>query len=252
MPTLRFKTNLNCGRCVAAVTPLLDAERGIHHWRVDTSTPDKTLTVAGDAISADRVRALVAQAGFRVLEEVPEPAAAAQLAPAGAAEPAPSFYPLGLILAYLLGAVVLRQLASGPVDTMQAMSEFMAGFFLVFSFFKLLDLRAFAQAYSGYDVVAQRWPGYGLVYPFLELGLGLAYLTGFQPLWTNVATMVLMGVGSIGVVRSLASRRRIRCACLGAVFNLPMTYVTLVEDLLMVVMALAMLLAGSGSAGRLG
>src|SRR5262249_18678891 len=150
---------------------------------------------------------------------------------------------LALILAYLLGIVALRQWSAGRLDWMQAMSEFMAGFFLVFSFFKLLDLRAFALAYSAYDIVAQRWPAYGYIYPFIELALGIAYLPGFQPLLTNVVTVVVMGISSVGVIRSLMQGRRIRCACLGAVFNLPMTYVTLVEDLLMVVMAVAMLVA---------
>ncbi|VTS10483.1 Uncharacterized protein OS=Fibrella aestuarina BUZ 2 GN=FAES_2978 PE=4 SV=1 [Gemmata obscuriglobus UQM 2246] len=124
---------------------------------------------------------------------------------------------------------------------MRAMGRFMAGFFLVFSFFKLLNLRAFADAYAGYDVVAAKWYGYGYVYPFIELGLGVAYLGHFAPLATNVVTLVVMGVSTVGVVKALAARRKIRCACLGTVFNLPMSAVTLVEDVLMVGMAVAML-----------
>ena len=69
------------------------------------------------------------------------------------------------------------------------MSRFMAGFFLVFSFFKLLNLRAFADAYAGYDVVAARWRVWGYDYPFVELALGAAYLTGFWPVATNVVTL---------------------------------------------------------------
>ena len=92
-------------------------------------------------------------------------------------------------------------------------------------------------------MIASRWPWYGFVYPFVELALGVAYLVEFRPVLTKLATVVVLGISSVGVVRSLVRRRRIRCACLGSVFNLPMTYVTAVEDLLMVGMALVMLAA---------
>ena len=100
---------------------------------------------------------------------------------------------------------------------------------------------SFAVSYSGYDVVARRWLGYGYLYPFLELALGAAYLANFQPLATNIATILIMGVSSIGVLQSVLARRKIQCACLGTVFNLPMSTVTLVEDFLMLGMAAAML-----------
>jgi len=127
---------------------------------------------------------------------------------------------------------------------MRAMRHFMAGFFLVFSFFKLLDVPNFAVSFSSYDVVAKRWLGYGYLYPFLELGLGAAYLADFQPVATNVATLLIMGLGSVGVLQSVLAKRKIRCACLGTVFNLPMSSVTLIEDLLMVGMAATMLILG--------
>ena len=75
--TRRFKTNLRCGGCVAAVRPHLDREPGVGRWAVDIASPDKTLTVEGEA-PAEAVRAAVARAGYRVLGEVgnaPRPAA---------------------------------------------------------------------------------------------------------------------------------------------------------------------------------
>lgn len=117
----------------------------------------------------------------------------------------------------------------------------MAGFFLVFSFFKLLDLRGFADAYRGYDILARALPFWAFVYPFVELALGVAYLTNSFPLATNVTTLALMLIGAVGVLRSLLNKRAIRCACLGTALNLPMTTITLVEDLGMAAMAGAML-----------
>jgi len=121
------------------------------------------------------------------------------------------------------------------------MNYFMAGFFITFSFFKLIDLRAFADSYSMYDLLAKRVRAYGFVYPFIELAMGIAYLMHFEPKITYIATLVVMGFSSLGVIQSVLDKKKINCACLGAVFNLPMTTVTIIEDLLMVAMAVLML-----------
>lgn len=152
-----------------------------------------------------------------------------------------TFMPLIMIFVYLVGGVVLHQFWRGSWSAMDLMTSFMGGFFIIFSWFKIINLRAFADAYSTYDVVAKKWYGYGFVYPFLELGLGLAYFSGWNPFITNLATLVIMGISTIGVLQALMKKRQIQCACLGTVFNLPMTYVTLTEDLVMVLMALVML-----------
>ncbi len=237
--TRKFKTNLNCGSCVAAVKPYLDREPSIAHWEVDTKAPDKILTVEGEAVTDETVKAAVARSGFQVLGEVLPTAAPPPEKPPEQTKPV-TYLPLVLLVTFLLGVVGPMELRAGSFVWERAMQHFMGGFFLAFSFFKLLDLRGFADAYRMYDVVARRIPAYGFVYHFIELLLGAAYLSVFQPLATNLATVVVMSVSAVGVVQSLLSKRAIRCACLGTVFNLPMSTVTLVEDALMVVMAAAM------------
>ena len=157
-----------------------------------------------------------------------------------------TYRPLLLIVTFILGSSVLVQLgqsdASIPaISGAETMRYFMAGFFLVFAFFKLLDLRAFANAYAGYDLLAARWRGWGFVYPFVELLLGAAYLANFQPTVTALVTLVVMGFSAIGVILAVARKSNIQCACLGTVFQLPMSTVTIVEDVGMVFMALLML-----------
>lgn len=125
---------------------------------------------------------------------------------------------------------------------MQAMNIFMAGFFLTFSFFKMLDLKGFAESYSMYDIVAKKITAWGSIYAFIELGLGIAYATNFQPLVTNLVTFVVMTISIIGVFQSVLNKRKIQCACLGAVFNLPMSTVTIIEDALMIAMSGVMLI----------
>ena len=119
---------------------------------------------------------------------------------------------------------------------------FMAGFFLTFSFFKLLNLKGFVESYSMYDIVAKKWNNWGYVYAFTELALGIAFLTGFNLLITNTVTFVVMGVSIVGVLQSVLNKRKIKCACLGAVFNLPMSTITIIEDALMIIMSVVMLL----------
>lgn len=238
MTAHRYKTDLRCGACVARVGPLLDAAPGVTRWAADVSDPNKVLTVEGDGVTAERIGNVLGGAGYHVLGELP---AEKPVPPPAPAEKPTSYFPLLLVLFYLVGVAGAMEAAAGRFDPMRAMSHFMGGFFLVFSFFKLLDMRAFADAYSGYDVVAAKWFAYGYLYPFIELGLGIAYLTNVAPVATNAVTLVVMGVSAVGVVKALAAGRKIRCACLGTVFNLPMSKVTLIEDGMMIVMAAAML-----------
>lgn len=153
-----------------------------------------------------------------------------------------TYKPILLIFGYITAVTLLVQFTGGGFHWMAWMQQFMAGFFLVFSFFKLLNLSAFAESYAMYDVVAQKWKPWGYIYAFIELGLGIAYLTGFEPLLTNAVTFVVMGVSIIGVLASVLNKRKIQCACLGAVFNLPMSTVTIIEDGLMIAMSLIMVL----------
>lgn len=147
-----------------------------------------------------------------------------------------TYKPLLIIGTYLTGLTLLLELEKG-FDWHSWMQNFMAGFFLVFSFFKMLDLKGFADSYSGYDIIAKRWPGWGYVYAFIELALGIAYLVRFDSIITNALALGVMTISIIGVLQSVLAKKTIQCACLGAVFKLPMSTVTIIEDALMIVMS---------------
>lgn len=153
-----------------------------------------------------------------------------------------TYLPLILVLGTIgiLDFVLLRSL--GLVPWPNAMRIFMGLFFVVFGFFKLLDLKGFADAYAGYDIIAKRSRLYAFAYPFIELALGLLFLFDLFPFATNIATVVVMGVSSVGVIQVLAQHRTIQCACLGTVIKLPMSTITVIEDLGMGLMALITLL----------
>ncbi len=64
MEILRFKTNINCGGCIKAVTPFLNEAEGVKSWQVDTANPDKILTVEADGTDAQAIQNIVEDAGF--------------------------------------------------------------------------------------------------------------------------------------------------------------------------------------------
>jgi heavy metal-binding protein/methylamine utilization protein MauE len=147
---------------------------------------------------------------------------------------------IGLIALATL-ALALRDAQRGEVQWQNVMTTFMAGFFLVFAGFKLLDLKGFADGYATYDLLARRMGAYGYAYPFIELLLGLAYLVQFRLPITNIITVVVMTFSGLGVALKVAKREPFTCVCLGTVFKVPLTTVTLVEDFGMALMALAAL-----------
>lgn len=153
------------------------------------------------------------------------------------------YYPLFLIIGIILLASFATEIRNWQSSSWHAvMSHFMAGFFLVFSGFKFLDLKGFAEGYSTYDLLAKRIPAYGFIYPFIELYLGLSYLGGFFPYATNWIAFMVMGFSSIGVAKSLLKKQKFQCACLGTIIKVPLSNITLVEDLVMAVMALFFIL----------
>lgn len=154
-----------------------------------------------------------------------------------------TYKPILLIFGYITFISLLIGGFGGSFNWMKSMTVFMSGFFLIFSLFKMLNLTAFADSYAMYDIVAKKWRTWGYIYAFIELGLGVAYAVNFEPLLTNIITLIVMSVSIIGVLQSVLNKRRIQCACLGAVFNLPMSTVTIIEDALMIVMSGVMVLA---------
>jgi hypothetical protein len=151
-----------------------------------------------------------------------------------------NFIPLIVIFSVIIAFVVIKQWYQG-YQFHAAMYDFMAAFFIIFGGFKIINLQGFAQAYSIYDIIAQRIPLYAYIYPFLELGLGFLYITRVFLFYANIVTIILMTISAVGVALELRKKRTIICACLGVVFKIPMTYVTLLEDVLMAIMAMLML-----------
>jgi len=153
-----------------------------------------------------------------------------------------SFVPLIIIFAFIIVFSVIASWWRQVFSYQSIMIDFMAGFFLVFGAFKLIKLSAFAEAYAMYDVIAKRAKAYGYIYPFVEIALGLAFLLRFEIVAVAWITLGLMIINSFGAYNGIRDKKVLMCACLGTVFKLPMSYVSLGEDLLMAAMAVMIIL----------
>ncbi|MBT8307658.1 MAG: cation transporter [Maribacter sp.] len=147
--------------------------------------------------------------------------------------------PLFLIFLYLFSTVFLLNIRDWSAT--EAMLDFMGLFYIVFSFFKFLDLKGFPESFRMYDPLAKVFPFYGWAYPFLELGLGLMFLMRYQITIALVVTIVVLGLTTLGVTKTLLDKKQIRCACLGTSLKLPMTEATFIENAIMLIMAVVML-----------
>lgn len=152
-----------------------------------------------------------------------------------------TYKPILLIFGYVTAISLIAAWQNSSINVMVFMRVFMAGFFLTFSFFKMLGLKSFAESYAMYDIVAKKFSGWGYVYAFIELALGLSFAINLSPVVVNWVTLIVMTVSILGVLESVLNKKKIQCACLGAVFNLPMSTVTIVEDAIMIAMSAAML-----------
>jgi Methylamine utilisation protein MauE len=144
-------------------------------------------------------------------------------------------------VAALAGLAIASGFGSLTMTTF--MHGFMGVFLIIFALLKLFDIPGFQSGFAMYDLLASRVPAYGAIYPFLELALGLAYLAFIAPTATYVATIVLFLFGTLGVVTALRNGLNISCPCMGNILKVPLSTVTLTEDLAMVGMA-ALLLIG--------
>jgi hypothetical protein len=143
------------------------------------------------------------------------------------------------LIAVLVGITMFIQ---SDFSLMNVMMLSMAYFFLVFGAFKVINLHNFVDAYMTYDILAIKSKTYAYIYPFIEITLGVLYFFYIGGVYRDIFTFILMSIGTVGVWKALQNKDEIPCACLGMVFTVPMTKVTLFENLFMAVMALVMVL----------
>jgi len=228
---------MTCSSCVEKVQTALSSVDGVDKVVVNLSNKEATLSMKSP-ISSNKLQSAL-PAKYTLTEKEPT---------------SDTFFeqdteidskwlqlrPLFIIIGYITSASFLLHI---EVLKMQAiMFDFMGLFFLVFSFFKILDIRGFANTFRMYDPIASRFLLYGFVYPLIETALALMFLYRWNLTTALLVTIGVLGATTIGVVRVLIDKRPIKCACLGTALDLPMTEATFIENALMLIMAVILLL----------
>ena len=148
--------------------------------------------------------------------------------------------PLFLILFYITSASILLNFKDWNWNEFTL--DFMGLFFIIFSFFKILDLKGFPVSFKMYDPLAKVVPVYGFLYPFVETALGIMFLMRIQIIFALIVSLIILLVTTVGVTKTLLSKKIVQCACLGTHLKLPMTEATLIENIIMLSMSIFMIL----------
>ncbi len=234
-------TGMTCGGCLASVEKYLSEIKQITHVAIDLEKGEAEITMTSHVTIDILQKALPEK--YIITEKVVEKTAIASVVTGFSLEKEKTKFqqlkPLFLILFYITTAGVLLNYKNWSWESF--MFDFMGLFYIVFSFFKMLDLKGFPESFKMYDPLAKRVPFYGWIYPFIETALGLMFLLRFE---LNIAlwiTLIVLGITTIGVTRTLLDKKSIRCACLGTALKLPMTEATFIENAIMIIMAILML-----------
>ena len=150
--------------------------------------------------------------------------------------------PLLIALCIVTLISISLQIPKPEIKLEEFLPDFMGSFFFIFSLFKLANVKGFANSFKKYDVLAKNIPLFGIMYPFIELILGFCYYADLWLLPINLITFFLMSSQTIGISSALLKKTNIQCACLGSTFNIPITPITLIENLVMALMALGMVI----------
>ena len=234
MKQLQYKiSGMTCSSCVATVTKAIESIRNVKNVTVSLD-PGLAVIKSNEDVSIDVIHSVLPDKfsvkPFEYYEDVSTDDKESFLA---------KLFPLILILSYISLTSIIINFGRSLDDLMM---DFMGIFFIVFSFFKFLDYKSFPNSFAMYDPLAKALPLYGWIYPFIETILGLMFLFRFQLFTSIIITILLLSITTYGVVNVLKNKQTIQCACLGTAIKLPMTIATLIENGIMIIMALVSIL----------
>jgi cation transport ATPase len=232
-------TGMTCNGCRASVEKTLNSIENVETVSVDLEASEATITMNNHIAVETFQKALPDK--YSILEKTEQNVfKSSSIQFEGEKSELKQLFPLFLIFGYISVAAILMNI--NPWDGSSFMLDFMGLFYIVFSFFKLLDLKGFPESFKMYDPLAKTISAYGRVYPFIELALGVLFLMRIQIPLALIITLVILGITTIGVTKTLLDKKSIQCACLGTALKLPMTKATFIENSIMIVMATIMLI----------
>ena len=149
---------------------------------------------------------------------------------------------IALFLVAALMAVAVTWLMLGTMLTGRTVEWFISISMVLLGLQKLQDVERFATMFLNYDLLAQRWVRYGYVYPFVETGAGLLMMAGVLTWLSAPAALFVASIGAVSVFKAVyIDKRELKCACVGGDSKVPLGFVSLTENLMMIGMAIWML-----------
>lgn len=148
-----------------------------------------------------------------------------------------------------LMALAASHAALGSPFTIRAAEWFVAFSMAVLALMKLRDVESFSTMFLNYDLLARRWPTYGYLYPFAEGLAGVLMIAGVLN-WLSIPLALFIGtIGAVSVFKAVyLDRRELKCACVGGDSNVPLGFLSLTENLMMIAMAVWMTVGGRAMA----
>ena len=141
-----------------------------------------------------------------------------------------------------LMAMAVSQATFGTPFTGRAIEWFIAISMCALALLKLQDVESFSSMFLGYDLLAKRWVPYSYIYPFAEGAAGVLMLAGVLTWLSAPLALFIGGIGAVSVFKAVyIDKRDIKCACVGGNSRVPLGFVSLTENLMMVGMAVWML-----------
>jgi len=224
---------MHCDGCRNLLTRTLMDMPGVTSARINLDS-GKTIIETSPAIAIDVLAEKIKKAGHYSLE-LKGPGAWSI-----AKKKLKTFRPLIIAFAIIITWTIIHQSMVG-YEFHSAMLDFMGAFFLIFGGLKVINWKKFAESYRSYDPLAKVSKLYAYAYPAIEMYLGASYTFRlFSLTLANFLTVIILGIATVGIINVLDEDQPVKCACLGGFFNIPITLVTVAENLLMIIMAASM------------
>ncbi|WP_091741864.1 glutaredoxin family protein [Phenylobacterium immobile] len=149
-----------------------------------------------------------------------------------------------------LMALALSYGVFGQLLTVRTGEWFISLSMMALAMLKLRDIDSFSTMFLNYDLLAKRWIPYGRIYPFAELGAGMLMTAGVLTWLSAPIAIFIGGIGAVSVIKAVyVDKRELKCACVGGDSNVPLGFLSLTENLMMLAMAIWMLAMGSFGLG---
>lgn len=158
-----------------------------------------------------------------------------------------TYQPVLAVFAVTLPTAITTCLAiEGGLDLIRIIELFIAFSMIVLGILKLQDLQSFATGFVQYDIVARRYVPYSYVYPFIEAGAGVLMIASLWPWFVAPIVLIASTIGAVSIIKAVyIEKRDLNCACVGGGSSVPLGFISLTENLMMMAMAIWMMAKAS-------